>query len=86
MEHSHTDHRGVHNRVLGKPEETAHLGLGTADLPKLWLPTSLSSCHLPWPTQSLRCPRVDAVSENPFSLCWAASRPGVHGLVLQKCS
>jgi hypothetical protein len=22
MEHSHADHRGVHNRILGKPEET----------------------------------------------------------------
>lgn len=38
MEHSHADHRGVHNRVLGEPEETPHLGLDTA--------TSLTSIRL----------------------------------------
>lgn len=35
MEHSHADHRGVHNWVLGNPEETPHLGLDGAGLPKL---------------------------------------------------
>lgn len=35
MKYSHTDHWGVHNGVLGKPEETAHLGLDTAELLRL---------------------------------------------------
>lgn len=80
MEHSHADHRGVHNRVLGEPEETPHLGLDTADLHNLQLPTSLSSCRLPWPSHSLGCSRVGVISESPFSLCWAALRLGVYGL------
>lgn len=63
MEHSHADHGGVHNWVLGNPEETPHLGLDAASFPKLCLPTSLSSL-----AQSLGCPGLGVVSENPFSL------------------
>lgn len=47
MEHSHADHRGVHNRVLGKPEETAHQARAPPASP---CSACLSECHLHgWP-------------------------------------